>query len=319
MASMPDKTQTCFGKFNLLLQPASRGARSPRVFISSAPTNRIAKTQAKCGPFEKYTVSASMSQIGGPLLCWARYRPLSALKLLRITIDPPIYFDKRRIRLIGGRSRVGRESVDNKGFGYWTGLGIVLASAAIALLVSVTAVGPGVVHAFSHGITGRSGNPGTNEGTICTFCHRSGTIPTVTLGGPLSVAVGSTSTYRLTISGGQRSGGGLDVSVTGGTLLSGGADTRISAAPRDVIDGELVHSGTKAADGNGNVVFDFGWRAPPSAGSVTMYGAGNSVDRSIGVTGDNAASATLIITVLEAASISPQAFLPLLLRNSEGW
>ncbi len=133
----------------------------------------------------------------------------------------------------------------------------------------------------------------------------------MTLSGSSSVTGGSTNSYRLTISGGQQSDGGLDVSVTSGVLAAGGSDTHVSA-------GELIHSATKPADGSGSVVFDFSWTAPASPGSVTMYGAGNSVDQSVGLFGDNAAAATLSITV-QAAGLSPHAYLPALLRNSVGW
>ena len=72
----------------------------------------------------------------------------------------------------------------------------------------------------SGGISGYSGNPGTNFGQNCNACHGGGVPPTVTLSGPTTVSPGSLTTYTLTLTGGQQTTGGLGVSVTRGELAA---------------------------------------------------------------------------------------------------
>ncbi len=149
--------------------------------------------------------------------------------------------------------------------------------------------------ASSGGISGYSGNPATGGGATCSQCHSGGVKPTVTLDGPTTVAPGQTASYTLTIVGGT--GGGFDVSVTGGTLVAG-ADSKVSG-------GEVVHTGTKPTSG-GEVAWTFSWTAPASAGDVTMYGAGNAVNGDFGLGGDAVETDTLAIAV-EAENAPPVA------------
>jgi hypothetical protein len=153
------------------------------------------------------------------------------------------------------------------------------------------------VDAFSSGILGYSGNPGTNSGNICTICHSSGTLPTVSLTGPTDVAPGSTNSYTLVISGGQQSAGGLDVSATAGTLMVNDAGTQLLGA-------EITHVAPRLVNGSREVVFTFAWQAPVLPGNTILYAAGNSVDFQGGTNGDNAAATSLQISV-QAASGTP--------------
>ena len=135
------------------------------------------------------------------------------------------------------------------------------------------------------GITGYSGNP-----LNCSVCHGGGVDPTVTLTGPTSVAPGSTNMYTLTISGGQRNSGALDVSVTSGTLASiAGQGTKLQS-------GQIVHTARKAVDAAGNVSFNFNWTAPAS-GSATIYGAGLSANGDGTESGDGTTNATRVVTI----------------------
>ena len=117
----------------------------------------------------------------------------------------------------------------------------------------------------------------------------------VGISGPERVMPGTTHAFSLTITGGQRALGGLDVSGDGGTLvgLLGNMDVRES-------DGEIVHVAPKAADNAGAVVFHFGWTAPDTPGRFMLYGAGNSVDGNGGTSGDAAGTAVFAVAVGDA-------------------
>jgi hypothetical protein len=161
---------------------------------------------------------------------------------------------------------------------------------ALALLVWA-----GVVQARSGGINGYSGNPATNGGSTCNACHAGGQVPAVVLSGPAEVTPLSVSTYTLTISGGQEVAGGLDVSATAGTLVVSDPGTYLR-------NGEITHSSPRAVDGNGAVSWSFNWSAPPSEGTVVLYGAGNSVNLGNGTNGDLASSDQLSVTVAAQAA-----------------
>jgi hypothetical protein len=143
--------------------------------------------------------------------------------------------------------------------------------------------------ASSSGIDGFSGDPATG-GLTCNECHEGGVMPTVALSGPTQVQPGSTNTYSLTISGGQLSGGGLDVSVTDGFFTSIDSGTQ-------VVDGEVLHRFTRGAAPNGDVTWFMNWTAPPNRTTVTLYGAGNSVNQAGGPNGDRANTDVLVVTV----------------------
>lgn len=166
-------------------------------------------------------------------------------------------------------------------------------AAPLAVLALLTA---GVSRASSNGSQiGLSGNPDTNGGLNCTVCHNTGTVPIVSITGPTSVAAGSTNTYTLLIRGGQQAGGGLDVSAADGALVVADPGTQLNG-------GEITHTSPKGVDALGNVSWSFNWTAPLSAGDVTIYGTGNSVNLNNNTNGDNAASAALTVTVLGGAS-----------------
>ncbi|NIM50983.1 MAG: hypothetical protein GTO22_17335, partial [Gemmatimonadales bacterium] len=149
---------------------------------------------------------------------------------------------------------------------------------------------------YSGGISGYSG-----ETADCTECHDSpnGDPPTVTLGGPTTIAPGATGDYTLTITpaaGSDQAAGGFNVSVSGGTLIAG--------AGSQIMNGEVTHDGPQA--GTGTLSWSFQWTAPGTPGTVTMWGAGNSVNGAQGTNGDEVDTDVLTITV-EAANQPPVA------------
>jgi hypothetical protein len=153
--------------------------------------------------------------------------------------------------------------------------------------------GTRAAHAFSTGITGFSGR----TGSICNACHTGGTAPTVDFEGPTTVTPGSTNTYRFNVhrQGSAQTHAGLDLAVTGGQFaIDSGQNARVVNPP-----GEITHNSPKETV-DGVATWEFTWTAPAAAGSVTMFGAGNSVNLAGGNMGDRAAATTLIIDVAVA-------------------
>lgn len=166
---------------------------------------------------------------------------------------------------------------------------------AVLALALAAGLSTGTASAYSSGITGLSGNPNTNGGAICNLCHTGGITPTVVITGPTTVAIGTVNTYTLTISGGQRIAGGLDVSASDGALGATDPDTRL-------LSGEITHQFPRMVDAAGRVSWSFEWAAPIFPGTVTLYGAGNSVNLANAFQGDAPAAATLAIDVVGAAA-----------------
>lgn len=174
------------------------------------------------------------------------------------------------------------------------GLALIVGGLVVGLL------GSRVAQAYSTGISGHSGNPGTNGGMTCNACHGGGQVPVVTLNGPATVTPGSTHTYVLAVQSTNPSAqahAGLDVSATAGTLATSGADTQ-------VMDGEITHTQPKANNASGIASFQFQWTAPTLPGSVTLYGAGNSVELNGYPGGDNPALASLVVTVESPTAVT---------------
>jgi hypothetical protein len=117
--------------------------------------------------------------------------------------------------------------------------------------------------AFSGGIAGRSQ-------TGCGGCHSGGSRPTVNLSGPSTLTAGSSSVYSLTISGGAGSCGGLDVSVSGGSLSITGSD-----GPSEyILSGEVTQSSRGSYSGS-SLVYTFTAKAGTGS-SMTLHAAGLS-------------------------------------------
>ena len=188
------------------------------------------------------------------------------------------------------------------------------------------------IKAFSSGVSGFSGASGAD----CNQCHTGGITPTVTLSGPTTVLTGELFTYTLTVAGGQELAAGLDVAVTSGVLT----DTLAGGLYTQILSGEVTHENSdpiqKASpnypnyghDGGpkcivsdctqapgGKVTFTFNWIAPNTAESVTMYGAGNSVDLSGDNSGDRAGVDSLTITVIDLATLTEKLYLPFVVKD----
>lgn len=171
---------------------------------------------------------------------------------------------------------------------------------ALAVLGAIAALGAAPSGAFSGGVSGLSGNPGTNLGDTCGSCHGGGSTPALNLSGPTVVAPNAVNTYVLSIQSANvvsQTAAGLDVSATAGLLSSLGSDTQI-------LDGEVTHTASKPNDSGGLASFTFQWTAP-DAGSqiVTLYAAGNSVNLDGRPSGDAHANTALVIEVAEPSAV----------------
>ncbi|MDP1918088.1 MAG: choice-of-anchor V domain-containing protein [Myxococcales bacterium] len=160
-------------------------------------------------------------------------------------------------------------------------------SSAIALL-AVLAL-PLTAFAYGGGVVGFSGKVSTQ---LCSGCHLAGAgaAPTVTLTGPATLNAGQTGSFSLTITGGPGVRGGMNVAVSGtAAVLNAGAGSAKES-------GELRHA-SPLAFGGGSVTWNFTVTAPTTAGSFTLFGAGNSCNGS-GNAGDRSAYVTKAVTVM---------------------
>ena len=144
------------------------------------------------------------------------------------------------------------------------------------LLIGGT-LGYGVlVFAHSTGINGAT----RKNGNGCT-CHvgsqgQSGPSPSVivTISGLDTLTVGQTTEYQLAIQGGPAIAAGTNIAASAGIL-----DTALFNVPRlFAFDGELTHE-TPAPFGGATATFRFRYTAPQTAGTVTLFGNGNSVNK----------------------------------------
>jgi hypothetical protein len=152
---------------------------------------------------------------------------------------------------------------------------------AVAVVVSSSA------WASSGGITGRSGK----QGSSCNGCHSGGGAPTVAFDGPTELATGEVGTYTFTITGGAAVKAGFNVAVSGtSAVLTAGTNQKKTGS-------ELTHTAPVSFSG-GNVTFTFTMKAPTAPGTVTLYGAGNSVNGTGTDSGDRGAITNYPVTVV---------------------
>lgn len=139
---------------------------------------------------------------------------------------------------------------------------------AVVILILVMGISL-VVYAHSLGMTGTT----KKNGFGCN-CHSPNPSPsvTVTINGPDTLMINQFAEYSVTITGGPLVRAGTDIAVSAGNLSPVSQDLRL-----DNSNGELTHSSPKAPSG-GAVTFNFNYKAPSSAGDITLYANGNSVN-----------------------------------------
>ena len=149
--------------------------------------------------------------------------------------------------------------------------------------------------------TGIVGYSGKSHGLFCSNagfgCHTtsSGTsAPLVRFDGPMQVDPDTDTTYRFVVTSQNKQvqiQAGFNVAASAGTLAV------VSGQQERLDHGELTHTGPKDNDANGESAWEFLWHAPTTPGIYVLFGAGNSVDASTTVDGDQGAITTLMIAV----------------------
>jgi hypothetical protein len=138
------------------------------------------------------------------------------------------------------------------------------------------------------GVSGYSGK----QGAICNQCHSGGGAPSVFLMGPQMLFTGQSGTYTLEVQGGAGVRAGFNAAASGNATFTAGTGTR-------VLNGEVTQSSLGLFSGS-TASFSFTMTAPMTAGMMTLYAAGNSVNDNQSDNGDFAASATMDIMVVQA-------------------
>jgi hypothetical protein len=153
----------------------------------------------------------------------------------------------------------------------------------------VAAFLPAVAHGFGAGVFGYSGKP---PAQTCNECHSGGAAPTVTLSGPVALAVGESATYAIDIvTGASTAAVGFDIAADQGALAVVPGQTNASW----LNSGEITH--TKDWPKGKEVRLMFQFTAPAAAGTATIYATGLHSDGVDDPGGDQAASTTLAVTV----------------------
>ncbi|HRI46876.1 MAG TPA: T9SS type A sorting domain-containing protein [Ignavibacteriaceae bacterium] len=131
-----------------------------------------------------------------------------------------------------------------------------------------------LLHAYSTGITGVT----PKNGVGCN-CHNptSSSNVNVVISGPTQLTPNQMAEYTLTVSGGPLVAAGTNIAASVGTLTAGTGMQKIGD--------ELTHTSPKQAV-DGIVTFTFNYTAPATPQTITLYGAGNSVNLNGGNDGD---------------------------------
>jgi hypothetical protein len=159
------------------------------------------------------------------------------------------------------------------------------------------------VFAHASGMTGVT----QKNGNGCT-CH--GTSPssavTVVINGPAELATGQTGNYTVTVQGGPAVRAGVDIAASAGVL-------NVTSSVLQKEGDELTHTSPQPFSG-GTATFSFSYTAPSTAGTITLFANGNSVNLNGSTSGDQwnfAPNKTVTVktaTAVEGSSTLPQTF-----------
>jgi hypothetical protein len=183
------------------------------------------------------------------------------------------------------------------------------AGIAVALLLAVAtpaaAMMTGII-GFSGQQTKPDGTPlyCSNAGIGCHFGDPGTKAPLVRFDGPTQVDPGATVMYTFIVTSENPTvqlQAGIDIAASAGTLGTLPDQQEQVLKNFTTMNGEITHTGPKDNDQNGETTWQFTWQAPTTPGVYVLFGAGNSVDASSTVEGDEAAITTLMITVGDVA------------------
>lgn len=156
--------------------------------------------------------------------------------------------------------------------------------------------------ASQNGIGGYSSSPHTTGGSSCLACHTQtiGQATSVSISGPSVVNANSTNTYTVTINGGPAVTAGINISVDkfDGELQAVNNELRL-------IGSDLSQSTPKRFS-NGQVTFNFRWRAPSYNVSTTIFAAANSSNGRFDLVGDAIAASGMAVVVQNGSGSRPQ-------------
>jgi hypothetical protein len=162
----------------------------------------------------------------------------------------------------------------------------VLTSSFLCILIGSSAA---FANSNASNDTGRSSK--TAGQTCNSSCHSpTGSVPTVALTGPATLAVGATGNFTLTITANAapNTQTGCDIATS-----SAQAALAITTANLTLANGELVQQ-TPLAFTNGTATYNFKVTAPPTGGSFTVYAYGMATNGS-GTSGDDGKAATPLV------------------------
>ncbi|WP_309892394.1 MXAN_6652 family MXYO-CTERM-anchored protein [Archangium sp.] len=143
--------------------------------------------------------------------------------------------------------------------------------------------------ANSTGITDHSGKTASKT---CNSCHNGGSAPTVEITGPSTLAASASGEFTLIIRGGAAVIGGTNIAVSN----TAAALEPVTGSGLRKSGTELTHSAAKSFT-NGELRFNFTMMAPSTAGTVSIFGAGNSANGAAATAGDMGATTKLDVTV----------------------
>jgi uncharacterized protein (TIGR03382 family) len=144
--------------------------------------------------------------------------------------------------------------------------------------------------ANSAGAINLSGKSGANA--TCATCHNGGGAPTLEISGPATLAAGTTGQYEVIIRGGPANVGGTNLAVSNtAAVLNPATGSGLKKQST-----ELTHSAPKSFT-SGELRFAFSMTAPSTAGTVSIFGSGNSANRDGNSTGDGVGITKLDVTV----------------------
>jgi hypothetical protein len=152
-----------------------------------------------------------------------------------------------------------------------------------------------LLFAYGGGISGHS--------TSGCSCHGGSpnSAVTVIIAGPATLKPSQQGAYTLTITGGTLASGGCDISKSGGTLLNASSDLR-------VLNSELTQTSPKLSSG-GAVTFSFLYTSPATEGNQTLYAVGLSANNTGNENGDSwNKAANFTISVSNATPVELKSF-----------
>ncbi|MBS1902260.1 MAG: choice-of-anchor D domain-containing protein [Bacteroidetes bacterium] len=148
--------------------------------------------------------------------------------------------------------------------------------AILSMFVTVLVIAAQYATSHSGGMTGQTNKSGDGQGCTC-HCANSNSNTTVTIStNATSFEAGQTYSFTISVSNGNEVKGGCDIAVQSGTLAAGADGLQLSGT-------QLTHTSPKTLP----ATWSFTYTAPSTAGTDTIFAAGNAVNNDGGNGGGN--------------------------------